>query len=270
MNGSKWMYPIVDGLREAARDGKSLGRWPIIKNGIFGAVDFIGPYLPEIDQSDPYSYRGAFSPPISARCLDAIDNADLVFAWIDDFTKFGSFVELGYAAGLGKRIHIAVYPPLWLDKDFGCGGCDEIWTMMRSADLGCGCSGPMESLRDELWRLGWTVPLESPLEWIFWRAWVTSKMWHPIAPQMSLCEGKVRVDFAHIATKTALEMDGVTYHGSDRSFDSDRSRDRLLAADGWQVVRFSGNQIRRDVDGCVKEAHQIIGRRASPSRWAVR
>lgn len=37
-------------------------------------------------------------------CLDAIRRADVVFAWIDDPTCYGTIYELGYARGIGKPV----------------------------------------------------------------------------------------------------------------------------------------------------------------------
>jgi len=42
------------------------------------------------------------------RCRAAIDRADVVFAWFDDLTAFGSLVEVGYAVAAGKRVYVAM------------------------------------------------------------------------------------------------------------------------------------------------------------------
>src|SRR5690606_15415911 len=46
-------------------------------------------------------------------CTQAIDDSDLVFAWLDDPSAFGSIWELGYAAG--RDIHTAVGMPVDFD-----------------------------------------------------------------------------------------------------------------------------------------------------------
>jgi len=43
-----------------------------------------------------------------------------------------------------------------------------------------------------------------------------------------------------------VELDGREVHGTARAFETDRERDRLLLADGWQVVRLTWRQIRDD------------------------
>lgn len=40
-------------------------------------------------------------------CLHWLELADVVFAWIDDDTAYGTLVELGYAAALKKTIFVA-------------------------------------------------------------------------------------------------------------------------------------------------------------------
>ena len=43
-------------------------------------------------------------------CLAAIRRSDIVFAWLDDVTAYGTIAEIGYASALGKRI-VVVVPP---------------------------------------------------------------------------------------------------------------------------------------------------------------
>lgn len=40
---------------------------------------------------------------IHEQCLKAIAGSDLVFAWVDDATAFGTLVEIGYARGLATK-----------------------------------------------------------------------------------------------------------------------------------------------------------------------
>jgi len=46
---------------------------------------------------------------------------DIVFAWIDDLTAYGSLAELGFARALGKQIWLAwpnEFSDLWFIKEF--------------------------------------------------------------------------------------------------------------------------------------------------------
>jgi hypothetical protein len=82
---------------------------------------------------------------------------------------------------------------------------------------------------------------------------------------------KYRLDFARIIVdrntgrkvlKVAIELDGYQYHSTKEQRNHDVQRDRDLMADGWQVIRFTGTHINKDVDKCVDEAAGLI------DRWA--
>ena len=42
-----------------------------------------------------------------SKCYQWIDNADILFCWIDDITAYGTFTEIGYASAKNKVIYIA-------------------------------------------------------------------------------------------------------------------------------------------------------------------
>lgn len=49
-------------------------------------------------------------------CLEGIEGCDILYAWLDDVTAYGTFAEIGYARARKKRILIAspqVLPDLW-------------------------------------------------------------------------------------------------------------------------------------------------------------
>jgi nucleoside 2-deoxyribosyltransferase len=93
---ANWRYPLAKGLdRETPiiDDGKG-GKWGILPNAIFDCIDYIGPY-PDVQQTVMEVFR----------IRDAIKEADMVFAWIDDLlpsevSKVSC--ELAYASALGK------------------------------------------------------------------------------------------------------------------------------------------------------------------------
>jgi very-short-patch-repair endonuclease len=60
---------------------------------------------------------------------------------------------------------------------------------------------------------------------------------HPIGPYFA--------DFACIEKKFAVELDG-GYH--DRQYDQDRQRQTFLESEGWQVLRFSNEDVLADVE----------------------
>lgn len=60
---------------------------------------------------------------------------------------------------------------------------------------------------------------------------------HPIGPYFA--------DFACIEKKVVVEIDG-GYH--DRQYDQDRQRQAFLESKGWQVMRFSNEDVLADVE----------------------
>lgn len=57
----------------------------------------------------------------------------------------------------------------------------------------------------------------------------------------------------------AIECDGHDFHErTKKQASSDRSRDRLLTAEGWRVIRFTGSELYGNVAGCVDELQRIV------------
>lgn len=130
-----WRHTIVDGLRYVFHDAeieKVAGGFPVLKRAIFDTHDYVGPFFMSCDHGCYHkdsghgigawdSESGGHGTPygcsphddelprrsrVVQMCLDAIDRADLVFAWIDDPTCYGTLAELGYAIGKGKRVWV--------------------------------------------------------------------------------------------------------------------------------------------------------------------
>lgn len=101
---------------------------------------------------------------------------------------------------------------------------------------------------------------ESPLEELFWNEWqmqggadlldLTYQHWISLT--------NYRVDFAHLSSKTAIELDGYTYHSTEEQLTHDKKRERDLARTGWRVIRFSGAELRKSPAGCLQEVIEII------------
>ena len=59
---------------------------------------------------------------------------------------------------------------------------------------------------------------------------------------------RITVDFALPQAKLVVECDGWRYHHEHAGRDA--ARDAFLRRSGWKVVRFSGEQLRKDIRAC--------------------
>jgi hypothetical protein len=111
-------------------------KWPILQDAIFGKHHYSGPFFASLGKVEECPYGGHSSPcncafeedshgvgankeeactehrsptgagrrMVADLCLQAIDNSDLVFAWIESVDCYGTLIELGYAKALKKTI----------------------------------------------------------------------------------------------------------------------------------------------------------------------
>jgi very-short-patch-repair endonuclease len=190
-------------------------------------------------------------------CLHAIEKADLVLAWIDCIDCYGTIAEIGYAKALRKIIVIAGprrYDDLWFVYHMG----DLIHFLYGGASL-------RHILKSSLYELRRLEPhFDSPIEQVFWDAWCGpfrdqggDEEWAiKLIPQYHI--GSYRVDFAHVETKTAIELDGHATHSSPDAIAYDRKRQREIESQGWRVIRFGGKEIFENVGKCVVEVYGIL------------
>jgi very-short-patch-repair endonuclease len=106
------------------------------------------------------------------------------------------------------------------------------------------------------------MQFDSPQEEEFWKRWQATPPFIPISVHYPVFGGRYRLDFAHLPSKTAIELDGFTYHRDADKFQADRRRDRELTNAGWRVIRFASAELRDDLDRCISEAHKIITTKA--------
>ncbi|GEM_PF-3135822 len=93
---------------------------------------------------------------------------------------------------------------------------------------------------------------DSPLEQMFYELAFLDLH---IYPQHKV--GKYRIDFAIPDKKIAIELDGHEYHKTKYQRTNDAQRDRWLFGEGWQVLRFTGTEIYKNLDGCIDEICQL-------------
>jgi len=99
-------------------------------------------------------------------------------------------------------------------------------------------------------------PPPSPIEISFWE---TAK---PLIPELQRevwINKKYRVDFLIPSKKIVIELYGYKYHRTKEKLTKDAERERYLQRLGYQVVRFTGSEIYKDVQKCVNEV-QLLAR----------
>lgn len=101
---------------------------------------------------------------------------------------------------------------------------------------------------------------DSPLETYFSLEWQQQALdlVYPLSPQHPIKDGRYRLDFAFPPLQVGIELDGYTYHSDREAFTRDRQRQREIEAQGWRVLRFSGDELRKDLGKCVQEAAHFL------------
>lgn len=94
----------------------------------------------------------------------------------------------------------------------------------------------------------------TPIEQMYWDA---AKAKIPsLKPQEWI--GSFRVDFLILDKACVIELDGHEYHKTKEQRTKDAHRERYLEKNGYQVIRFTGSEIFKNVEQCVKETIQIL------------
>ena len=61
-----------------------------------------------------------------------------------------------------------------------------------------------------------------------------------------------------------VELDSHLWHGtSSEQFTKEKERERELQKEGWNIMRFSGREIYRDVEKCVEEVFEYFSKIAN-------
>ena len=114
----------------------SVNGFPCSEKSIFGVHDYTGPYFVEDHVRDDtennhgvnitqcnwkHFHMKEARESLIAFCKLAIAQSDLVFAWIDDITCYGTLVEIGYAIGC----HIPV--DVVFSSHLDVGDVEDLW-----------------------------------------------------------------------------------------------------------------------------------------------
>lgn len=194
---------------------------------------------------------------IVSLCLDAIKRADIIFAWVDSLSAYGTIAEIGYAKALGKEVFIA-----------GPESYDDLWFIYRMIGGSWGqYPDPKRALRSALEYhvfsdryINYLFSLcESPIEKTFFEAAHLAIL--NLRPQYQI--GLYRVDFAMPESKVVIELDGHDYHKTKEQRTHDAERERFLEMQGWRVIRFTGSEVYKDSERCIDETLALINKWAS-------
>lgn len=144
--------------------------WPVASGVVavpnHRAIDFTGPYYIPLgghgdaaEASEQYpnlhacgdrldrSESGALAhrqDNVAAKCLRALHNSDLVFAWIDSMDAYGTFAEIGYASSVGCEV--------WIGVSTDIANSGDIWFVECLAD----CVTQAASVEDA-WAKCWSI-----------------------------------------------------------------------------------------------------------------
>ncbi|HEX2096549.1 MAG TPA: DUF559 domain-containing protein [Solirubrobacterales bacterium] len=58
--------------------------------------------------------------------------------------------------------------------------------------------------------------------------------------------------------RLVVELDGRAVHQTQRAFEADRERDRILSAEGWRVIRVTWRQLRDDAEAVVTDMRAAL------------
>ena len=92
-------------------------------------------------------------------------------------------------------------------------------------------------------------PPPSPIEISFWE---TAK---PLIPELQreIWIDQYRVDFLIPSKNIVIELYGYQYHNTKQKLTQDAERERYLQRLGYQVIRFTGTEVYKNVQKCVDE-----------------
>lgn len=124
-----WRHALVPDLRTYGSDPDEVAApnlpWPTLSRAVLGQFDYVGPYFISDDHGcghQPGQHGMAntacigLAPEIDrtwvvSRCLQAVGQADVLFAWLERPDCHGSCVEIGAALAIGVGVAVA-YPYL--------------------------------------------------------------------------------------------------------------------------------------------------------------
>ncbi len=110
------------------------------------------------------------------------------------------------------------------------------------------------------------APPESEMEAYFYRVIEASDL-PPGVRQFWVWDGKRwrRLDWALPEISLGVELDGWETHGTREAFEDDRERDRRLKIRGWNVLRFTWQDVTRRSQQMIGDIHAMIPPKSADS-----
>lgn len=281
-------------------DYVSSWHWGIKRFALKNNHDYVGPfYMPFASGSldtrhnavDSY-YQAAHEQKLEKGrlkvrdlCFEAIEKADLVFAWIDDVAAYGTCAELGYAAALGKQTYVNTSEVP--GKSIGLPKKKIMPTPPSMEDIEFDWYHPRDQLSgDDYWlpKTLSTIEIDeaavgsdiksvfaevlSKAEKVYYpirRDYLLARVVHDSPIERLLIETmydktpqmldvvinqypwhSYLLDFAVPEIKLCIELDGHDGHKSKKARSHDNARDRKLLEEGWTTIRYTGSDIYKN------------------------
>ena len=104
--------------------------------------------------------------------------------------------------------------------------------------------------------------IESPLEEKFWREFRKQEIRAERQYLETISNKNFYLDFAVFCrrSKIAVECDGDTYHNEKDSVQNDKRRDNMLESRGWNVLRYTTDDIVYHLDDSIKQVKDTINK----------
>jgi len=275
-----WRHQFVEGLRDAytstdyAERNRVVGgdMWPELRDAIAPGVDYVGPFFVSDDHGcfhEP-GWHGSYDRACGEAymigkhggdddwvradtvklCLRAVERCTTMLAVIAD-DAHGTLVEVGYAVAKGKNV--VVTNSVFCDAEPYMEREGEAWFALHLPGTHYRCCAT-HWISDIAMEAEWTAALRSdeskcasPVELAFLRELRSRPSgYHRFKPNVSVMNGRYRIDFGDTQRLIGVEIDGYAYHSDKETFTKDRQRQRELERIGWRLVRYSGKELHDD------------------------
>jgi hypothetical protein len=157
-----WRHDLVHDFREDTffNDDLAFRERPILQNALGNGLHYSGPHFNSCDHGCAHgpNQHGVFGccldvlvPPhshVSSAALLQIQRSDVLFAWLDDVTCYGTLVEIGIARALHKMIWIGWAVGMATVKEGDpCAPRDNLWFANSLADYNCVADSATQAFR---------------------------------------------------------------------------------------------------------------------------